>query len=290
VRFCAWSLAAVVVVTACAAPPPVCPFTAAAAEPLAEATAAPLLWRVERPGGAVVWLYGTIHDAGAVDVPAVAWSKLDGAAVFASELGSDEPAPRQLLSLARLPWGQVLDRLLPADDWWDLVETMLGAMTEDELRHARPWFALVKLRAHLARPPQPSMDTALTEHAAAIGIAVEPLESWRDQLAALDDSVGPAELSQAIRARRGVACEVAQLRAAYRASDLSTLTRMLLDPVHGDRLLADRNRRWAPRIERYLEHGGGFVAVGLGHLLGERGLPTMLERAGYRVTREPAAP
>jgi uncharacterized protein YbaP (TraB family) len=65
---------------------------------------------------------------------------------------------------------------------------------------------------------------------------------------------------------------------------------MLLDPVHGDRLLADRNRRWAPRIERYLEHGGGFVAVGLGHLLGERGLPTMLERAGYRVTREPAAP
>jgi uncharacterized protein YbaP (TraB family) len=63
---------------------------------------------------------------------------------------------------------------------------------------------------------------------------------------------------------------------------------MLLDPAYGDRLLAERNRRWAPLIERYLEHGGGFVAVGLGHLLGDGGLPAMLERAGYRVTREAA--
>jgi hypothetical protein len=44
----------------------------------------------------------------------------------------------------------------------------------------------------------------------------------------------------------------------------------------------------APVIERYLEHGGGFVAVGLGHLLGDDGLLAMLGRAGYRVTREAA--
>jgi uncharacterized protein YbaP (TraB family) len=94
------------------------------------------------------------------------------------------------------------------------------------------------------------------------------------------------DLSQAIHDRKAVACQVSQLRAAYRTSDVPALARMLLDPVHGDRLLAERNRRWAPLIERYLEHGGGFVAVGLGHLLGDSGLPAMLEREGYRVTRE----
>jgi uncharacterized protein YbaP (TraB family) len=264
---------------ACAAPPPVCPLP-----PPAAPRAAPLLWRVERTGAGVVWLFGTIHDAGAADVPAVAWRVLDGAVRFASELGADDPDPHQLVALARLPWGQVLDRLLPADDWWELVEAMLGAMTEDELRHARPWFALVKLHARMARAPMPSMDVALAEHAGKLGIAVEHLESWRDQLAALDASVGVTDLSQAIHARKAVACQVAQLRAAYRTSDLPALSRMLLDPVRADRLLAERNRRWAPLIERYLERGGGFVAVGLGHLLGDNGLPAMLEREGYRVT------
>jgi uncharacterized protein len=280
-----WRLLAALPVAAiaCAAPPPACPLP-----PPASPRAAPLLWRIERTGAGVVWLYGTIHDAGAADVPEVAWRVLDGAVRFASELGADEPDRHQLVALARLPSGQVLDRMLPAEDWWDLVKAMVGAMTEDELRHARPWFALVKLHARMAHAPMPSMDVALAEHAGKLGIAVEHLESWRDQLAALDASVGAADLSRAIHARNTVACQVAQLRAAYRASDLPALARMLLDPVHGDRLLAERNRRWAPVIERYLEHGGGFVAVGLGHLLGDTGLPVMLERAGYRVTREAA--
>ena len=287
-----WSVAAgcaavaVAIAAGCAAAPPPCPIAGPAA-PVAS-RGAPLWWRIERSDGRAVWLFGTIHDAGADEVAPAVWHQLAAASVFVSELGSDEPDPLQLTALARLPWGRVLDQMLPADDWWDLVEAMLGAMTEDELRHARPWYALVRLRAHAARSPRPSMDVAMAERAAARGIAVERLESWRDQLAALDASVDAADLSQAIHERRAVACQVARLRAAYRASDLPALTRMLLDPVRGDQLLAERNRRWLPQIERYLDRGGGFVAVGLGHLLGDAGLPAMLARAGYRVTRDPA--
>jgi uncharacterized protein YbaP (TraB family) len=265
---------------ACAPPPASCPTLPA------DPTAAPLLWRVERSGGAAIWLYGTVHDTGADDVPAAVWHRLDAAPVFVSELGDDEPDPQAMNALARLPWGQVLDRLLPADDWWDLVEAMLGAMTEDELRHARPWFALVRLHTRMARPPRPAMDAALAERARSRGIAVEPLESWQDQLAALDASVTPADLSRAIHGRAAVPCQTAQLRAAYRASDLVALERILVEPIRGDRLLAERNRRWLPKIEDLLAKAGGFVAVGLGHLLGTAGLIAQLERAGYRVTRE----
>lgn len=285
---------------ACAPAAPACPIVAPATA-RAGPHPAPLLWRVEREGGPPGWLYGTIHDAGAGDVPAAAWRALDDSPVFVSELGDGEPDPARLAALARLPWGQVLDRLLPADDWWELVEAMLGAMTQDELRHARPWFALVRLRAHMARSPRPAMDEALAEHARGRGIAVEPLESWQDQLGALDASVTPADLSRAIHARRAVACQLAQLRAAYRASDLPALTAMLVEPLQGqgpgqqpgpppdDPLLAGRNRRWLPRIERRLA-GGGFIAVGLGHLLGDAGLLAALERAGYRVIRQASAP
>src|SRR5688572_23098230 len=98
-----------------------------------ETQGVPLLWRVQRSGGVAVWLYGTVHDMGAGDVPPAVWSALDAAPVFASELGDQEPDPRELAELARLPWGQVLDRMLPADDWWELVTAMAGAMTQDEL-------------------------------------------------------------------------------------------------------------------------------------------------------------
>src|SRR5690349_20068257 len=86
--------------------------------------APPLLWRVQRGDGAVVWLFGTIHDAGAGEVPPAAWAALDQSAALVSELGDDAADPRKLAELARLPWGDVLDRMLPADDWWDLVAAM----------------------------------------------------------------------------------------------------------------------------------------------------------------------
>jgi uncharacterized protein YbaP (TraB family) len=272
-------VAVVAIATACAASPPRCELPAMAPR------GAPLMWRVQRSGGAVVWLYGTVHDSGAADVPAAAWAALDAAAVFASELGVQEPDPRLLAEHARLPWGQVLDRMLPADDWWELVTAMAGAMSEDQLRHARPWFALLRLRSHVARSPRPSMDFALAERARARGIAVESLESWQQQVAALSTAVTVADLSAAIHARHTVACELARLRAAYAAGDLAALTRMLVIPGRSDELLDERNRRWLPQIERYLADRGAFIAVGLGHLLGDAGLLVTLERAGYTVER-----
>ena len=276
--------AAIALGASCGAAPPPCKLA------LRDVHAAPLLWRVHGPGGGTVWLYGTIHDAGAEDVPAVVWTLLDAAPAFVSELGDAEPDRRALSEAARLPWGQVLDHLLSADDWWALVTAMLGVMSEEELRHARPWFAMVRLIGHMARSPKPSMDEAMAEHARQRGLAVLALESWEAQLAALDASVTAGDLAKAIQGRLAVACELTRLRSAYRTSDLPALAQALVGTVQREALLAPRNRRWLPQIERYLAGGGAFIAVGLGHLLGDTGLVAMLERAGYTAERQAAAP
>ena len=244
----------------------------------------PFLWRVQRGDGPVVWLYGTIHHAGAGDVPAAAWAALDGAPRFVSELGEQEPDPDRVRELAFLRAGAGLDHQLSSDDWYDLRDALRGAVKEDDLRRARPWFAMARLTATVARGPSPNMDEALTRRAAARRIPIAHLETWAEQLTALADAVQLADLVEALRARHRMACELAGMRAFYAAGDLDAMHKLLVG-ARSPALLDARNRRWLPVLEPYLASGGAFVAVGLGHLLGDAGLPALLARAGYTVER-----
>lgn len=56
-------------------------------------------------------------------------------------------------------------------------------------------------------------------------------------------------------------------------------------PVY-EKLLYERNRKMASRIEGFLKTGGRyFVVVGAGHLVGEKGIPQILKEKGYPVER-----
>ncbi len=246
--------------------------------------AAPFLWRVQKSGGPVLWLFGTIHDVGAESVPPAAWTALDGAARFASELGDVDPDPEELHELARLPAGPGLDQQLPADDWYDLRDALAGSIKQADLARARPWYAMSLLSTHAGPSVTPSIDIALAQHARAHHLEVDPLEAWHDQLVALDTTVKIADLVQAIHARGAMACDATILRDAYHAGDLATLTRMLVI-AQAQPLLAPRNAKWLPQLERYLTERGAFVAVGLGHLAGDDGLIATLIHAGYDVQR-----
>ncbi|HEU0029931.1 MAG TPA: TraB/GumN family protein [Kofleriaceae bacterium] len=248
------------------------------------ASAPPFLWKVQKADGPVVWLYGTIHNAGEADVPPAAWAALESSPHFLSELGDTEPDRETTVELAKLPRGKGLDQQLPSDDWYDLRDALDGVIKEDDLKRARPWYAMARLTETIAPSPSPTMDFALARRARGRGMTVEPLERWEDQLRALADSVGVADLQQAIHARKTMRCELAQLKAVYATGDLAAMQKLLVIPAT-EKLLVDRNRAWLPALEAQLAQGGAFVAVGLGHLAGEHGLPALLEAAGYTVTR-----
>jgi len=52
---------------------------------------------------------------------------------------------------------------------------------------------------------------------------------------------------------------------------------------HEDLLLYDRNRKWVSHLKTIMSKESVFVAVGAGHLLGEKGLISLLKKAGYNV-------
>jgi uncharacterized protein YbaP (TraB family) len=72
--------------------------------------------------------------------------------------------------------------------------------------------------------------------------------------------------------------------------DMRSLQSRAVDPLKAaspavyDRLITQRNRRWMRDIERRLAGSGKtVVVVGVGHLVGEGGLPAMLRAKGYQV-------
>lgn len=252
----------------------------------AHAAAPPFLWTVTRAGApGTVILFGTIHTASRPDIPAAATRALAAAQQFASELGDAEPDPEAIRALAKLPFGEKsLDQRLAVDDWWALTDAMRGTMHADELARARPWFATVQLMKKVAPAPKPSMDDALTEDARRAKLPIVALETWQVQLAALDRAITLDDLAAAIRTRAAIACSQDRTQAAYVAGDADGLVAML--QVTSSRLILDRNAAWQPAIEAFVTRPGTtFVAVGVGHLLGDGGLPQVLARAGYTVAR-----
>jgi len=274
---------ALLALCACAAKPAPCP-----AAPAIEPSGAPLLWRVHKAGGPTVWLFGTLHDAGLSAVHPPVLGALAGSPRFASELGDREPDREAMRELSRIERGPGIDQLLATDDWWDLRDALRGKIREDDLKRARPWYALILLN-RLSAPSTESMDVGLAKAARTRRIPVDGLETPEDQIRALDSVVTVDDLAQAIRTRKTTGCAYTGLLAAYAAGDLAALAPMLVIPRSAEALLWARNRRWMPAIERYLADRGAFIAVGVGHLIGEEGLPALLVKAGYAVEREDRA-
>ena len=270
---------ALLALCACAATPVPCPVAPAVAP-----SGAPLLWRVSKPGGATVWLFGTIHDAGLPAVQPSVLAALAASKRFASELGDVEPDKDAIRELSRIERGPGIDQQLKPDDWWDLRDALRGKIREDDLKRARPWYALILLDRASA-PKTESMDVGLAHRARTLKLSVEGLETPEDQIRALDSVVTIDDLAVAIRTRKTMSCAYTGLLAAYAAGDLPALEPMLVIPRTAEPMLWARNRRWLPVIERYLVDGGGFIAVGLGHLIGDQGLPQLLAKAGYSVER-----
>lgn len=76
----------------------------------------------------------------------------------------------------------------------------------------------------------------------------------------------------------------------YREQDLEALNKMILemDPSFGasfaDLLLYNRNRNWVVKLKDLMKNKSLILAVGAGHLPGEKGVLNLLRKEGYEVT------
>jgi uncharacterized protein YbaP (TraB family) len=260
------------------------------------------LWTVAGPAG-TVWLLGSVHVLRPQDypLPAEVQRAYAGAERIVMELDLDEldfvALQAEMLRMGMPGEGPSARELLGPEAWSEVVEQAAAAGFDLEpLGTAEAWLvALTLYNLALARAgfdPGLGVEKYLAERALRDGIEVSGLETPQEQLALFDGLPPDAQralLGKAVDELDEAAAEADALIAAWRSGEPDRLAawfesdyadfEALLKPLVGD-----RNRRWLPAVEALLQSpGDSLVVVGALHLVGEDGLPALLEEKGYRV-------
>jgi uncharacterized protein YbaP (TraB family) len=290
-----------------------CFLCAVAAVPMwaaaASSNGAGLVYQVEGPNGRF-YLAGSMHllHAERASLPAPLERAYRNSASIVMEIDTDDgdaqDAGARLLEAAQLAPDTSLHALL-GEARWNTVRTALAEAGFDAERASRfePWgLALLLTQAGFARQGYTSaagVEQQLTERARRDGKPISGLETAAMQIALLDGldmNVQRQMLDLTLEEVQEMPQMLDELDDAWRAGDLQRLEALLLEgyrqmPELYTALLVERNRRWVSQIRAWpTTSPPRLVLVGALHLVGEQGLPALLQRAGYTVERLTGGP
>ena len=274
--------------------------TVALETPPRGAVPGPALWKVS-DADTTIYLFGTVHalpkDKTWMD------ARITRAFDSADELVTEIDVP-DLASSAKaiadkgvLPPGKTLREMMTPDMRikYEAALVSLG-LPVAALDKYQPWFAAMTLSLlpllHTGYDTQSGVELALTNRAKPAR-KHEGLETVQDQVAVFT-TLPPDEqlafLDQTIEAipKAGVSLDqmVAEWQQGHADKLADLLNAELTDQVLRDRLLTQRNARWAQWIKQRLgQPGTVFVAVGAGHLAGRDSVQDQLAMLGLKVRR-----
>lgn len=270
---------------------------------------AQLLWKIsgnglEKPS----YIFGTHHMAPASVLDSVpgfndalaSVDKVYGEMVMADAMS---PESQQMMMMAAIaPQDSTLNAVLsPAavDSLNNILAKYLGPqMTAAALNPMKPAMVSTLLAAAQTQAAFPQynaaqqLDGEIQSRATAIGKEVGGLETMADQCQALFGGSILAQandLMQAVRNDEIAIDIVKQLASAYLAGDLQAMLDIMETPATGfndeqaDRMINRRNADWMRVLAGMLPAMSILIAVGAGHLPGDKGLISLLRREGYTV-------
>ena len=261
----------------------------------------PLAYEIESPAGARAMLFGSVHiaRANAWKLPKPVERALSRADLLVLELDlsatSQVEMVELMLGLGVMPPGQRLRQVVSAETWKLLEERTAGQeLTLELLDRLKPWVVALQIIGESLKSAgfdaEHGVERGLV--AARKKLPIRGLETPFEQLSIFDNLPYPVQdrmLLDALQPADGN--ELDQLLDAWRRGDARELEAILFKD-RGDPQFARfyeetydlRNLRMAESIEEIMADGQqAFVVVGAGHLIGRRGLPSVLRDAGFRV-------
>jgi uncharacterized protein len=271
------------------------------------AWAVPALWVVQSPTGTgKVYLFGTVH----VLREGTQWRspELDAAIAESQDLYLEIADPANMANVASVLLKMGFDRDHPLSTKISKADVALldagakryGFGSEAVFEPMRPWLAFMMLSALPALRSGYSsangVDLQIRKDFVAAGKPIRGFETLDMQahiFADLPESVQIALLEEQLKdmSQQTNVAKVDAMVNAWLAGNQDEIAASLqgdkvtYSPLYA-KILIDRNKAWASALaERLKEPGTSFVSVGAGHLAGPDGVPALLARMGFTVTR-----
>jgi uncharacterized protein YbaP (TraB family) len=261
------------------------------------------LWKVQSEKS-TVYLLGSIHLLRKEDYPLIpemesAFQNSDFLVVEANIQDQDKMDSQEIIAKAFYPPNDHLSEHVSPETYVLLKKeaAKLGLPLE-MINQQRPWFLSMALEAmeilKLGYDPRYGVDNYFLSKAAGQKkiLELEGLDEQVNLLSALSDREQELLLLLTLKNLQNAAREVQELVQAWKSGDAKAVEAIMtkspredpkLVPIY-EKLINDRNRKMASKVEDYLKGNGSyFVVVGAGHLLGDKGIVETLRRKGYQV-------
>ncbi|MFO0548920.1 MAG: TraB/GumN family protein [Polyangiaceae bacterium] len=259
----------------------------------------PFLYEVKGKKGSG-FLFGTMHMAVDADreLPPEVFEKLDAAKVVLFEADVFSLGPADVAKIGFLkPGDPTVKSQLTPEHWTLLVDKIGGIlMPESALEKMKASMLAGMLEQSMIAASTP-IDKVLFDRAESKKKEVGFLESVDTQVIVMDKVITPAALDEALSDLPKAERQVQELVRAYREGDEVAVAAVVFDPEEMKKhpaatedMLWKRNRSWIPELEKRIDAGNVFVAVGAAHLIGKDSVVELLTKKGYTIKRVELAP
>jgi uncharacterized protein YbaP (TraB family) len=284
-----------------------CCFASAGAAPAAEDGAPKhFLWKVTGPKG-VVYLLGTIHvgKADFYPLPAIIEDSFKKADMLIEEIDISGPADadrlqRRFIEQGGYPNVDVITNHLSEVTRSHLAAYMQkGGLSEPAVAHMRPWLVSVLVlqleHQRMGLDPSNGLDRHFLEEAQQSHKPTETLEDPESQLklfSSLSEELQDRLLLSSLADVEKWGDYFDLLTRAWRSGDAAAMQEVVTRSVREypqlkplmTKVFDDRNTAMTAKIEGFLRTPRSyFVAIGAGHLVGDNGILSQLQRKNFSV-------
>lgn len=255
-----------------------------------------LLWKIEKEGTSVSYAFGTMHLIAEeyYYFPKTLKYLITNSDKVILEI-AEQPRALETIKLMRSNGENIFDYFseVQKDSLYQFIDTVLNKNPE-KIENAFGKLKPMMLQQFLSTAAFPKKWESyeqdiykLQSKAKAPYVGLETMEEQISILGAKSMEENVAEIMMTINNIDSLRLEFVKLSQLHKAGNLEDLNDMINtgdEAFDLDELLYKRNLNWIPKIDSIISKESAFIAVGAGHLGGEKGILALLKKEGYTLT------